>query len=246
MANSDSTVRECVSCGSTFARYKRRITCSSECQAERNRLVNLAGYHRRQSAGTVKRNPRDLVCPMCGESFKGKSGSKYCSRECQWKSQVTRPPKKSVFRRRAERIASRAAEGTSGGGLTWVQGPCAVCCAPFIGRGVSARYCSESCRKMSRWNRGDWIDAKARVAIYKRDSWTCQICLRPVRPSAGHLTDWYPSLDHIIPRSRGGDDGPNNLQTAHRICNSIRRDQPMWVVQHPSQMKLILTRVETT
>ena len=34
-----------------------------------------------------------------------------------------------------------------------------------------------------------------------------------------------PSLDHVVPRSRGGDDAMGNLRTAHMICNAYRRDR---------------------
>lgn len=73
----------------------------------------------------------------------------------------------------------------------------------------------------------DWIEPKARYEIYERDSWICHICAEPVDLDAHWNDNLYPSLDHIIPRSRGGSDDPENLKTCHRICNSIRQDSPL-------------------
>ena len=35
---------------------------------------------------------------------------------------------------------------------------------------------------------------------------------------------WSPTLDHVIPRSKGGSDDRSNLRTAHLWCNSLRGD----------------------
>jgi 5-methylcytosine-specific restriction endonuclease McrA len=42
----------------------------------------------------------------------------------------------------------------------------------------------------------------------------CGICLEAYLPGADRV------LDHIIPISRGGGDTPQNVQSAHRVCNS--------------------------
>jgi 5-methylcytosine-specific restriction endonuclease McrA len=69
------------------------------------------------------------------------------------------------------------------------------------------------------------------VAILERDNWTCQLadCLCPdgrsIDPSAGHLTRWEGTADHIIPISKCGPDTPENLQAAHRACNSAKGDR---------------------
>ena len=69
-----------------------------------------------------------------------------------------------------------------------------------------------------------WITQTARLALYERDAWTCQLCNEPIDVGAHYQSDWAASLDHIVPRSRGGSDDPENLRTAHRWCNSIRGD----------------------
>lgn len=69
---------------------------------------------------------------------------------------------------------------------------------------------------------GDWIDPGVRLSLYERDSWVCHLCGAPV-DAASHYNDVLaPTLDHLVPRSRGGSDEPSNLLTAHRACNSSR------------------------
>lgn len=66
--------------------------------------------------------------------------------------------------------------------------------------------------------------AGKREFIERRDSGVCQICLTPVDFDAHWLSDWAPTLDHILPRSHGGSHEVENLRLAHRWCNSARRD----------------------
>jgi hypothetical protein len=53
-----------------------------------------------------------------------------------------------------------------------------------------------------------------RENIYKRDNYECVYC-----GSNKNLT-----LDHVIPQSKGGKDGWDNLVTACRLCNSEKAD----------------------
>lgn len=60
--------------------------------------------------------------------------------------------------------------------------------------------------------------ALSRKNILVRDRHTCQYCERPF--SAGDLT-----LDHVIPRSRGGTSTWENLVTSCRKCNNRKGDR---------------------
>lgn len=67
---------------------------------------------------------------------------------------------------------------------------------------------------------GPAITGKRR-AIFERDGWKCAYC-----GSGENL-----SLDHVVPRARGGGDEPSNLRTACRSCNSSKgaRDLHVWL-----------------
>lgn len=55
---------------------------------------------------------------------------------------------------------------------------------------------------------------KQRFRIFVRDKFRCQYCCKGFGQRVAELT-----LDHIIPRSDGGGDGPENLATACIPCN---------------------------
>lgn len=69
------------------------------------------------------------------------------------------------------------------------------------------------------------ITKRHRIELYERDSWICQLCFEPVNPDEDPCGNWGASLDHIIPRSKGGDETVGNLRLAHRWCNSVRGDE---------------------
>jgi CRISPR/Cas system Type II protein with McrA/HNH and RuvC-like nuclease domain len=73
-----------------------------------------------------------------------------------------------------------------------------------------------------KWNGSKWIRPERRLAIYLRDQFVCVYCgtdLRDAPPSEV-------TLDHLKPRSKGGDNSNRNLITACRSCNSARQDKP--------------------
>ena len=58
------------------------------------------------------------------------------------------------------------------------------------------------------------IASVSRRAVFARDDYRCQYC--------GDRAD---SIDHVVPRSRGGRDVWDNLAAACRPCNSRKRDR---------------------
>lgn len=64
--------------------------------------------------------------------------------------------------------------------------------------------------------------------VFERDGGICQLCFMPCLYYGDSLADLYPSIDHIIPlgndpEKKGGHTW-KNVQLAHRICNSHKRD----------------------
>lgn len=76
-----------------------------------------------------------------------------------------------------------------------------------------------------------WIPRSVRAGIYERDGWTCWLCGEAVVVGDANA-DLAPSLDHVLPRSLGGDDGEANLRTAHRVCNARRGARIVEEVAH--------------
>lgn len=114
-------------------------------------------------------------------------------------------------------------------------------------RRVPPKYCSNRCRRKANKqpsNIGHRLrkhgnaeaprDAIHLSDLYVRDGGTCQIC--------GEQTDWsdftakpdgtfwyingrYPTIDHIVPIAKGGTHTWDNVQLAHRDCNSAKSDK---------------------
>lgn len=100
----------------------------------------------------------------------------------------------------------------------FVAGSCATCGSPFVVEAWFGRYCSRNCTPQRR----QWIPRSRRFDLYERDDWTCQICGDPVPLVTTYLHPLGASLDHVIPRSRGGSHAAENLRMAHMLCNSLR------------------------
>jgi 5-methylcytosine-specific restriction endonuclease McrA len=73
--------------------------------------------------------------------------------------------------------------------------------------------------------------ALTRRAVFARDEWTCQYC--------GAAAE---NVDHVIPRSRGGQHTWDNVVAACRRCNSrkenrLARDAGLTLVRRPAAPK---------
>jgi 5-methylcytosine-specific restriction endonuclease McrA len=58
-----------------------------------------------------------------------------------------------------------------------------------------------------------------RDEIAERDEYRCGLCGEPVDMDVAYPDTLSPSLDHILPLSRGGSHTPGNVQLAHLGCN---------------------------
>lgn len=107
----------------------------------------------------------------------------------------------------------------------------------------STSYCSEKCQK--RWYNRKALDKRHKrlmarehdtdislERLFQRDHGICYLC--------GQMCDWtdgteidgtfiaglkYPSIDHVVPVSKGGTHTWANIKLAHRECNSKKRDK---------------------
>lgn len=200
---------------------------------------HYAAWHRSQRRYTI-------ACENCGQvAAVPRKGARFCNRSCA----MTAASRKAAERRSAEARKRREIVHV-GPALPvtwlpakhpamqrqrrtkprmWVSGPCDWCGTAFtIADQLAARFCSDKCAKRSSWatrGRGFSIKPTERVAIYERDGWTCQLCREPVDPELMIINpcdDWAPSLDHVIPQSKGGSHDADNLRLAHRWCNAVR------------------------
>lgn len=162
-------------------------------------------------------------CTVCGETFSRRRGELYDTRSAsvcdsglcrsfrihkRWPSSPI-PYTHAVFATELPTDHPVRVNLCSGCGNTFVRTyPTQVRCRRGCGRG------------------GPWFSPTLRLFVYSRDSWQCQLCGEQIDTDLlGANSLWSPSLDHIVPRSKGGSHDVENLQAAHLICNSRKGDR---------------------
>ena len=215
----------CVVCGmvvekSSGGGRKYGAVCSNACrrtlQPERAPRTKLPLDHWVRWYGTSSQWPRFgwAACATCGNRFPMRSSNHAsCSQRCMYRAWEQRQGVKTTAQ--------------------WAATPrvCRHCNTAYSSPHATQTYCSEVCRERARKARGvplfhGWISPAERRAIYQRDNYTCWLCGGQVDMSADQQRDdWAASLDHVLPRSKGGTHDADNLKTAHRWCNAVRSDR---------------------
>lgn len=90
-----------------------------------------------------------------------------------------------------------------------------------------ARYrARDAARRASGLTRRPYDEAAQEVItismLGNRDGWICWLCEQPVDAVLAYPDPMMASYDHVLPVSRGGGDGWDNLKLAHLVCN-VRR-----------------------
>lgn len=229
----DKTSIVCVNCGKTFTpkRADRTTYCSRECAYEHNaRKCKKCGAQVGASNGSIyceSCNAERLMsktykytCKKCNKEFITKTiGKKYCA-QCVDASKNAKEQRKLLLK------------------------TCKECGRPFHPTNLLELFCSETCRKKINHRRNEVhrrhrlrengnIDYSISIkSIMDRDGDKCHICGEPcdcrdyIFTSAGHFVAGsnYPSIDHLVPVSKGGTHTKGNVKVAHRRCNSLKRD----------------------
>ena len=207
-------------------------TCTVEGCGRKHRARGLCVSHYNAEVYGPDRHRRTITCAECGAGHETtRWDGRYCSLWCRDAKGRRRKALVGPLPR-PERVPLPDPPAPPIPRL-FIAGTCAWCKAPFVGRfyGTPDRYCSPACGRSATDRRHayrhahryqKWIDPARRYAIYTRDRWECQLCGERVDPALPYNHDWAASLDHIVPRSEGGDHSDANLRLAHRWCNAVR------------------------
>jgi hypothetical protein len=114
---------------------------------------------------------------------------------------------------------------------------CIVCDAPFyVGAGGQVACGSAACAREIQRRGGDkrralktgaFVERIFRVKVFERDGWRCHLCGKKVRRDVRPRHPLAPSLDHVIPLSRGGLHEYTNVRCAHLRCNCGKNNRAM-------------------
>ena len=210
-------VAVCPVCGKEFKSHiehgnRRKKYCSTEC--------------RKAAIGTgTATKLKWKTCECCGSMFVAKQCNvKYCN-QCKANGSVHA----HLYKKSEKHINKRT------------HGICEQCGTQFVNKfgEKKKKYCSVECMKASPTyketrarhartrrarKRGACCVPYSKKDIYKKCGWFCGICGKPINPLLKHPHQESLSIDHIVPLARGGADSIENVQFAHLICNSVKRD----------------------
>lgn len=208
----------CVGCGTEFptgpATNNPRRWCSESCRVKSYYASNPATKTRhnqqavkRQRELRAEKNPLQ-PCLTCGVP-KHRNGKRHCSRNAEC--------------RRAGR-ADRA--------------KCSSCDQPAQGRGMCSTHYQEWWREQNpemqkvRNLRGRavrkavvaaaFVESVSPLRVYEMDGWRCHLCGKKISKRFRGTHPLAPSVDHVIPLSKGGLHVYENCRAAHFGCNSAK------------------------
>lgn len=115
---------------------------------------------------------------------------------------------------------------------------CDACGSTFYSPYASKKYCSDRCKRKARGSSNirerckkygvEYHSGISLMSVYKRDNGICQICGKPTDFNDcswnGFFGAMYPTIDHRLALANGGSHTWENVQLAHAICNSRKRD----------------------
>ena len=210
----------CKECGSsidaTNPRGPRPKYCSMACAKRASAITrNPEKYEalkaEKRAANAAKPRPV-LTCSVCRESFAaGKTTIKFCSSRCSNKNLDLNNPIRC-----SEADCDRGVRGKGLCAMHWRR------LARAEGREANpawddnrrAHYHKRRAQKL-----GTQVEDLRPIDIFERDIWLCGLCVTPVDPESAWPDPMSPSLDHILPLSKGGTHTYENVQLAHLTCN---------------------------
>lgn len=199
------------------------LLCGNEWEINIHNLLQRIRGNRIGRNGNKKTNPY-VPCPNCRDADKeyARIIANYKAEEERFIQRFTRWLKANTIENKKE-----------------YHRKCRNCGKPFTTFSNRKVYCSERCNDRARESRkrrtrrniieSQRHDDVTLDRLFKKDKGICYLCGRPCDYSDFKKIDSYivtgnryPSIEHIVPISKGGTDTWDNVRLAHRICNSFK------------------------
>ena len=230
----------CVVCGEVFeTTISHKITCSDECSRDRKKGVSPEQKAKRKEYDRQKylqKHPDALTQAERNEVRRKQKEERLLAEapERERRKQEQKRREEERARLRAEKEKKKQ-ENIAHWLEYEAEHTCDICGKKYIAHHPFSKYCSKTCARRNTRTRDSRNRYKNIIVdkgitlpkLAKRDHNQCQIC--------GLFVDWndyiktdktiicgdmYPSIDHILPISLGGKHSWNNVQLAHRGCNT--------------------------
>jgi predicted nucleic acid-binding Zn ribbon protein len=229
-------IKVCI-CGNEFeVCSKTRKHCSEKCRLQASKKPKQPLREKRKN----KSEPPKVFfeCKYCGKTTKKKRPNQtYCSSKCYKQDRSDHVKHSNEEVKLMPKIH------------------CAECDKEFQRTMYDQRFCSKQCgkkngRHLSQLRKrinGTVDETVTLTKLYARDNGKCHICGKQanyqdftVENNGVFISgNSYPSIDHIMPVSKGGTHTWDNVALSHRICNSIKSDNPYFETE-TGQLRLAL------
>lgn len=216
--------RECEQCGKVFYKYKEQRFCTDICYNKHVKENSMPKVEWKTAKDYYIPKPKKVkVCVNCNEEYKMHApDGKYCSYECRLE-----------YNQKQREVYNKK---------------CKECGKWFSTTNRIKFFCSTGCKDKSHYRkketirrerilkngRVDWDISIER--LMKRDKGVCHLCGNKVNLNLDTNDDYYGSVDHVRPISKGGTHTWENVKLAHRICNSYKSDE---TEQNSEQLALL-------
>ena len=222
----EDATRLCPECGMAMPPVKHggrgglKRFCSERCRVRvyRREHPEYVAKSRDQDRARAQKNAaeRDLAdprprCRNCGEEMPRREGATYCDAQ---------PCRTAKYHAKQESRPRCSEVG---------------CDSPVIAKGLCGSHYSTVWRSenldRSRDNRrarkarvrDAFVEPVLASEVFERDGWICGLCSAPIPRDAVWPDLLSPSVDHIVPLSRGGEHSMANVQASHLSCNSRKQ-----------------------
>ena len=190
------------------------------------------GYIFERSFITIRKGRR-TECPECKRMAK-------IQREIEWKEEAERRQREQTYNKLVKQFKDESNKYRHCKQTTMRT---CKCCGNIFFTDKKINYCSKKCVNRVHSKNGEharrirmkeqMVDKDITIeGLYNRDKGKCALC--------GGICEWndyikkdncfiagnfYPSIDHIVPLSKGGEHSWSNVQLAHRVCNSRKSNK---------------------
>lgn len=227
--------KTCPVCGKEFKTWRsQKITCSEACSKKRDQIKYALDPEKERKkdreryrakhpdAKTMEQIHEDHLARL--KRIEAEKAIRQQEREKEW--QKNREKKAKIKQQKRAYWQEYCKMHT-----------CKVCGQMYVAYYPLSEYCSDKCRrkrfKVKKRYKGITVDKDITLKMLaKKDSDTCKICGFKVdwddwiqKDGTIICGDYYPSIDHIRPISKGGMHSWDNVQLAHRKCNTLKNDK---------------------